>query len=68
MPDQLKCPKCKEGIMRLPLALAPLQPNKPGSALTCSKCGYQTTSLSAPIRNSEYSEHGPPAVLFPQQR
>ena len=44
--SDLKCPKCKEGVMRLPLALAPLQPNKPGSALTCSECGYQTTSLS----------------------
>ena len=46
MSEQMKCPKCKEGIMRLPLALKPLEPGelerrKEGTKLECSKCGYR---------------------------
>jgi len=41
-----KCPKCKEGTMKLPLALKPLEPGeleqrKEGTKLICTKCGYR---------------------------
>jgi hypothetical protein len=49
MPDQLKCPKCDKGVMRLPLAQEPPQ-SKLGSVFTCNKCGYQTTSLKELLR------------------
>ena len=48
---QDRCPKCSEGVMRLPLAIKPLEPGELGSRregtkLECSKCGYSTTSLA----------------------
>lgn len=45
MSDKMKCPKCKEGVMRLPLGRQ-LDPGRseggrPGTKLVCSKCGYR---------------------------
>jgi len=41
MSEQMKCPKCKEGIMRLPLEPGELERRKEGTKLECSKCGYR---------------------------
>lgn len=46
MSTDMKCPKCKEGIMKLPLALKPLklgelEQRKEGTKFVCTKCGYR---------------------------
>jgi hypothetical protein len=42
--DSIKCPKCKEGVMKLPLAnklLGPGYADKGGAKLVCTKCSHQ---------------------------
>ena len=39
-----KCPKCKDGVMKLPLATKTLRQDyaaQGGAKLVCGKCGYQ---------------------------
>jgi hypothetical protein len=58
MPDKMKCPRCKEGVMRLPLGrqLDPGKPEggRPGTKLVCSKCGYcaEPTEFYSPTKKS----------------
>jgi len=40
----IKCPNCTDGVMKLPVATAPLPPDyaqKGGAKLVCDKCGYR---------------------------
>ena len=54
--DSIKCPKCKEGVMKLPLATKPLGPgyaDKGGAKLVCTKCSHQ--ALPSELRQSKNS-------------
>lgn len=42
----ISCPKCKAGVMKLPVATGPLSTDyaqKGGAKLVCNKCGYRAS-------------------------
>ena len=49
--DPIKCPKCKEGVMKLPTATKPLGPDydkEGGAKLVCSECGHRANPGEIP--------------------